>query len=134
MAVKVKVSQRGGQKFKRQIDKAQRAVGFKRVEVGFFSDAKYQDGTPVPEVAAINEFGDGKRKERPFFRNAIQSVRTRVKELLRRGVSPETMVVNHELAETVGKMVKTEIQESIFRLKVIDTGHMRRSTSWRTIR
>jgi hypothetical protein len=43
------------------------------VEVGFLEGATYQDGTSVPLVAAIQEFGAPSRgiPPRPFFRNMI---------------------------------------------------------------
>lgn len=43
------------------------------LEVGFFEDARYPDGTSVAMVAAINEFGapNAGIPPRPFFRNMI---------------------------------------------------------------
>lgn len=43
------------------------------VSVGFLEGATYPDGTSVPMVAAINEFGAPARGQppRPFFRNMI---------------------------------------------------------------
>jgi len=42
------------------------------LRVGFLEGKTEADGTPVPMVAAWNEFGDGtKRPPRPFFRNMI---------------------------------------------------------------
>lgn len=43
------------------------------VQVGFLSDATYDDGTPVAMVAAIQEFGAPRAgiPPRPFFRNMI---------------------------------------------------------------
>ncbi len=43
----------------------------KTVDVGFLAGATYPDGTSVPLVAALNEFGNGKAPPRPFFRNMI---------------------------------------------------------------
>lgn len=40
-------------------------------KVGWFETAKYQDGTPVAYVAAIQEFGYGPIPPRPFFRPTI---------------------------------------------------------------
>ena len=54
--VKVKVRQRGGKRLARLLREAGKG-GVKSVQVGFFSTAKYQDGTPVAAVAAWNEFG-----------------------------------------------------------------------------
>ena len=84
---------KGGKKLKAFLRKAKAAKGVGQMEVGFYSTAKYPDGTPVTNVAAWNEFGfeskyfpvqskDGtwifiKRAkpkpipERPFFRQAV---------------------------------------------------------------
>ena len=56
MAFQTSVSSRGGEKLKATLAKAEQSRN-KRVKVGFFSTAKYQDGTPVANVAAIQEFG-----------------------------------------------------------------------------
>lgn len=40
-------------------------------QVGWFPSAKYEDGTPVAYVAAIQEYGSGKIPPRPFMRPAI---------------------------------------------------------------
>lgn len=41
------------------------------VDVGFLAGATYPDGTSVPMVAALNEFGSGKTPARPFFRQMV---------------------------------------------------------------
>lgn len=43
------------------------------VEIGFPEGATYADGTSVPMVAALNEFGHGKTPPRPFFRTMISA-------------------------------------------------------------
>lgn len=43
----------------------------KRLEVGFFESAKYENGEYVANVAKIQEYGTLKIPARPFFRNAI---------------------------------------------------------------
>jgi len=45
----------------------------KLLKVGFMENATYPDGTSVPLVAAMNEFGVPSRKQppRPFFRRMI---------------------------------------------------------------
>lgn len=44
-----------------------------QLKAGFLEGATYPDGTPVPMVAATNEFGNPANNQppRPFFRNAI---------------------------------------------------------------
>lgn len=43
----------------------------KALYAGIFATAKYDDGTPVPQVAFWQEFGTLKIPMRPFFRNAL---------------------------------------------------------------
>jgi len=45
-----------------------------KVQAGFFSSAKYEDGTSVAEVAIDNEYGEPQRGKppRPFMRNALK--------------------------------------------------------------
>lgn len=45
------------------------------VDVGFFSQSTYPDGTSVPLVAAVQEFGSPSRNipPRPFFRGMIEA-------------------------------------------------------------
>ncbi|WP_430316934.1 hypothetical protein [Pseudomonas sp. p1(2021b)] len=38
-----------------------------KVEVGFFEEDKYEDGTPVAEVAFYNEYGTSLNPRRPFM-------------------------------------------------------------------
>ena len=47
----------------------------KKVQVGWFESAKYDDGTTVAGVAAKNEYGDPSKRiqPRPFLRNTIES-------------------------------------------------------------
>lgn len=62
----------------------------KALYAGIFSSAKYDDGTPVPQVAFWQEFGTLKIPMRPFMRNALAKNRrkwykffaTRCKETL----------------------------------------------------
>lgn len=41
------------------------------LRVGFLEDKRYEDGTPVATIAAINNFGGGNTPPRPFFSNMI---------------------------------------------------------------
>lgn len=65
---------RGGQKFERVLEElAQKLRKAKTVRVGFLEGATYPDGTPVPLVAAVQDFGAPSRgiPPRPFFRNMV---------------------------------------------------------------
>ena len=48
---------RGGKKLDAFLRKAKTAKGVNAVEIGFYSTAKYADGTAVTNVALWNEFG-----------------------------------------------------------------------------
>ena len=99
--VTVKVQQRGGKKLRRLLREAGKG-GVSGVKVGFFSTAKYQDGTPVAAVAAWNEFGTETIPERPFFRNALAESERGVSNILAKGIDTKKMVVDdRQLAEWV---------------------------------
>jgi hypothetical protein len=64
----------GGGKTEAYLDRLGRQLaGEPYVKVGFLAGATYPDGTSVPLVAAVNEFGAPSRGQppRPFFRNMI---------------------------------------------------------------
>lgn len=134
-------------------------MGGHKVEAGFFESAKYDDGTPVAYIAAIQEFGhpEGNIPSRPFFRNAIKA-----NEKKWQAASSQLMlsVIEGKLSkeqalDQLGAMIKGDIQESIIDgefepLKqstldarqsrkrtagvaskpLIDTGHMMRSVDY----
>ena len=114
--VTVKVQQRGGEKLKRLLREAGKG-GVSGVKVGFFSTAKYQDGTPVAAVAAWNEFGTKTIPERPFFRNALAGMEDGIVNIIKAGIDTEKMVVDDRLAGRVGEYVAGQVQESITALK-----------------
>lgn len=60
------------------LDKAANSFENLQLKVGFLEGATYPDGTPVPMVAATNEFGNPANNQppRPFFRNAISNHET----------------------------------------------------------
>ena len=145
--VTVKVQQRGGEKLRRLLREAAKRRDT-TVEVGFFSEARYEDGTPVAAVAAWNEFGTEDIPERPFFRRALAEVEDGVTKIVKAGIDTEKMVVDDRLAGRVGAYVAGQIQESITALKeppnapstikekggsspLLDTGHMRESVTWK---
>ena len=142
----VKVQRRGGKKLQRLLREAGKG-GVKGVAVGFFSTARYEDGTPVAAVAAWNEFGTETIPERPFFRRAIAEMEGGISNIVKAGIDTKKMVVDDRVADRVGAYAQGQIQESITALKeppnapstikekgssspLIDTGHMRESVTW----
>ena len=144
--VSVKVQRRGGKKLQRLLREAGKG-GVSGVKVGFFSTAKYQDGTPVAAVAAWNEFGTETIPERPFFRNALAESERGVSNILAKGIDTKKMVVDEQLAGRAGAYVQGKIRDSITTLKeppnapetvrrkgssdpLLDTGTLRNSVDW----
>lgn len=134
-------------------------MGGHKVVAGFFETAKYDDGTPVAYIAAIQEFGypEGKIPSRPFFRNAIkaneQKWENTAAQLMLSVI--EGKLSKEQALDQLGAMIKGDIQESIIDgdfepLKqatldarqsrkrtegvgtkpLIDTGHMMRSVDY----
>ena len=142
----VKVQRRGGKKLQRLLREAGKG-GVKGVKVGFFSTARYEDGTPVAAVAAWNEFGTETIPERPFFRNGLAESERSVGRILQGGLDTKKMVVGEQLAGRVGAHVQGKIRDSITALKeppnapstvrakgssdpLLDTGTLRNSVAW----
>lgn len=62
----------GGSKLAARLEGISRRVATGReVRVGFLEGATYPDGTSVPVVAIVQEFGSGKIPARPYFRPMI---------------------------------------------------------------
>lgn len=121
------------------------------VDIGFYSTAKYQDGTPVTNVAAWNEFGTERIPSRPFMRNTNEKVEEPVIDHLKATVDPKKMIVTPEMAEQVGVIVQGAMQEEIVDLReppnapstvaakgssnpLVDTGKLRQSVTYKVNR
>ncbi len=62
----------GGEKLKKKLEEmAAKVKNASSLNVGFLAGATYPDGTGVPFVAAMNEFGGSRSPPRPFFRRMI---------------------------------------------------------------
>ena len=116
--MKMKVT--GGRRFAVFLRRARRAKAssVQAVEVGFFSTAKYPDGTPVAAVAAWNEFGtevNGKPHvpERPFFRNAIAASKDDILAAMKETIDPKTMALDTKTAGRMGLAMVGAIKRSI---------------------
>lgn len=84
------------------------------VRVGFLEGATYPDGTSVPMVAAINEFGAPSRKQppRPFFRRMI----TAKSKEWPAAVEANLKATNYDAARTlilVGEGIVGQLRQSI---------------------
>ena len=87
----------------------------RRVQIGFFSDQQYADGTDLPMVAAVNEFGSAAAgvPERPFMRRANVGLDAVVRPLIRQSARRNFGAVDVLGAKKVGLVVKGRIQKSI---------------------
>lgn len=90
----------------------------KQVKVGFIDGATYTDGTPIAEVAAINEYGDPANHipPRPFFRVAIGEHEDEWKDSIAKGLRAGFPV--EQVLEGVGAVIANDVYLAI---KAVDT-------------
>lgn len=118
------------------------------IQVGFQGDQKYEDGTSIAQVAAVNEFGASDIPERPFMRQSfenhegeLQAACDAAQRLVSSGGSAE------QALQQIGVIAKALVQdeivnggfapnaESTIKKKgseqpLIDTGTMRQSVNF----
>jgi len=88
-----------------------------KVKVGFFEEDKYDDGMPVAQVAAYNEFGTRFHPERPFMRETFEDKNTR--HTLLKGLMAAARATIHQtgsarrLLAVLGKLASEEIKITI---------------------
>ncbi|WP_273761540.1 hypothetical protein [Aeromonas hydrophila] len=84
-----------------------------QLKAGFMEGATYPDGTPVPMVAAVNEYGDPARNQPPrsFFRNAIAEHEAEWHDAIERGLADSRPV--DEVLNAVGDVIVGDIVQSI---------------------
>lgn len=92
----------------KQIALNMKELDSKDLKVGWFPDAKYEDGTPVAYVASINEFGP---HARPFMRPTATKHITEWLEIAQRGA--KAIVRSDETAENVMDILGQKVQEDI---------------------
>jgi hypothetical protein len=84
------------------------------VDIGFLEGATYPDGTSVPMVAAINEYGRSKvgQPPRPFFRNMIKAKSREWPDAVAALLKANDYDAARTLAKT-GDAIKGQLQQSI---------------------
>ena len=105
----------GGDKLESTLNQMAEKVGTSTtVRVGFLEGAVYPDGTPVAEVAMINEFGAPAAHipPRPFFRNTITRQSPTWGKLVAASMKQCKLDTKLALA-LVGMKVGEQIQQSI---------------------
>jgi len=93
---------------------AAKATKASEVSVGFLSGATYPDGTSVPMVAALNEFGRPEKNQppRPFFRDMIAAKSPEWGPAVAALIEANGFDAAKTLAQT-GQAVKAQLQNSI---------------------
>lgn len=95
------------------LDKAANSFENLQLKVGFLEGSTYPDGTPVPMVAATNEFGNPANNQppRPFFRNAISNHETEWQD------ATASLIENgdetREVLSLLGEIIVDDIKGSI---------------------
>jgi hypothetical protein len=103
----------GGQKFAGELAKiAAKASGAKQVDVGFFADATYPNGTPVAQVAFWDEFGTKTAPSHPFMRPVAKDGEATWGKLAEAALKHSGMDAAQAL-EIIGRQVQGEIQDKI---------------------
>ena len=92
-----------------------RDIQSKKLRVGWFDTARYQDGTPVAYIAAIQEFGHGAIPPRPFMRPTIEQQRQAWRDTLRKGVKQvlAERLTFEQMLTAFGLSAAGEVAESI---------------------
>lgn len=85
------------------------------VQVGFLEGATYPDGTSVPMVAAIQEFGTSKIPPRPYFRTMIAAKSGGWGDAAAQNLKATDFDAEKTLA-LVGEGIKGQLQQSIAEL------------------
>lgn len=133
------------------LSEIQRKIGHDKVRVGVLEGATYPDGTSLPMVAAVQEFGaainDGTRTvvipPRPFMRNTVANNSGQWPKLLGAALKVSDMD-GHKALDIVGEKIVGQMQGEITALTdppnapatiaakgsskpLVDTGHLLRS-------
>lgn len=139
---KVEVVKGGNQAKRRLAEIIRKLTRAKQVRVGFLEGATYPDGTSVPMVAAIQEFGSPANgiPLRPFFRGMVQEKQGGWGKLSAAALKQSDKDVTKAL-HIVGEVIAGELRESITEFvgvplspatiarkgsdkQLVDTGHM----------
>lgn len=142
-------SLKGGDKLSAVLQRMAGAVtSAQSVKIGFLAGSSYPDGTPVPLIAAINEFGAPSRGQppRPFMRNMIAAKSPEWPDAIANLLKANDYDADKTLAQ-VGEAVAGQLRESIMSLvdpplapstirakghgkPLIDTGHLLASVDY----
>lgn len=103
---------KGGDELKKFLAKVTKQKA--RVDVGFFPDATYTDGTKVAEVAVANEYGDLTHPPRPFMQPTFNNQKSKWQKVLANTISQQKNNIDVKKAlTTVGVVAQDDIKDSI---------------------
>jgi hypothetical protein len=139
---------KGGEGLKKALDRI--ALGLSNasvVDVGFLAGGTYPDGTSIPLVAALNEYGKSpSQPPRPFFRNMIAEKSKEwpddiQKLLVAHGYDGKATltdmgeVIKGELADSIVKLTSPPLKPATIARKgsdkpLVETGTMLRSIGY----
>jgi hypothetical protein len=108
----------GGADLRRALSEMSARLGREgTLRVGFLEGATYPDGTSVPMVAAINEFGAPSRGQppRPFFRRMIADKSSSWPQAIEQNLIATRFDVEKTL-ERVGEGIASQLRQSIIDL------------------
>ncbi|KXV60290.1 hypothetical protein AD948_05935 [Acetobacter senegalensis] len=104
---------KGGDKLRKALaDLSKKVEKGGHVDVGFFEDATYPDGTPVAQVASWMEFGTPTSRPRPFMRNTVAKHSDRWGEALEAALKDSDFDVKIALS-AVGVIIESQIRDEI---------------------
>jgi hypothetical protein len=103
---------KGGDKLKEFI--ATVAKQKARVDVGFFEDSTYSNGTPIAEVAIYQEFGTESIPPRPFMQPTFNNEKAKWADIMRKKIISQGEHINaYQVMQTVGLVAMTDVKDKI---------------------
>jgi hypothetical protein len=84
-------------------------------KVGWFPGARYETGTPVAYVAAIQEFGYGPIPPRPFFRTTVTAEQNNWKQYAAQGAKAviKGSLTAFDVMDALGERAQEDVKETI---------------------
>lgn len=102
----------GGDKLKDFINKVAKQKA--RVDVGFFEESTYPDGTHIAEVAISNEYGIDNIPPRPFMQPTFDDNKTKWAKVIKNAALAQNQNINlKQILSTVGVVAMTDIKDKI---------------------
>lgn len=96
-------------------------LGEKKLTIGVFESAKYEDGTPVAGVAAVQELGSAKMgiPPRPFFRTTAEEKKEEWKDLFRRAAEAvlDGKLSGEDALDRIGLQVAGQVKTKITQIQ-----------------